>query len=178
MCRKILKTPRLDLRELTKDDFESLCVMLYDPEVMYAYAHAFDEFEAHDWLDRQLDRYEYYGFGLWAVILRDTGELIGQCGLTMQNCNGDEVLEVGYLFSKAYWHNGYATEAAQACRDYAFDVLGANEVYSIIRDNNYASQNVAKRNGMRECGKFIKHYYGIDMPHLIFSVKKDDRYQN
>lgn len=170
--KKILETDRLYLREMEQDDFEELCKILKDSEVMYAYEHAFSDGETQQWLNNQLKRYEEYGFGLWAVVLKETGEMIGQCGLTMQDGDGKEVLEVGYLFQKAYWHKGYATEAAVACKKYAFDTLKAEEVYSIIRDNNIASQNVAKRNGMTVCGKIIKHYYGMDMPHLLFSVKR------
>mgnify|MGYP003254218861 FL=1 len=59
----------------------------------------------------QLNRYENDGFGLWAVVLEETGEVIGQCGLTMQDLNGEQVLEVGYLLAKDFWHKGYATEA-------------------------------------------------------------------
>lgn len=134
----ILETERLYLRKMTQEDYPALCRMLQDPEVMYAYEHAFSDTEAHDWLDKQLARYAEYGFGLWAVILKETGEMIGQCGLTMQDCNGRQVLEVGYLFCKSYWHKGYATEAATACKNYAFDTLHAEEVYSIIRDTNEA----------------------------------------
>jgi len=90
----------------------------------------------------------------------------------MQNYLDNQVLEVGYHLQKAFWKHGYATEAAIACRDYAFDKLNASEVFSIIRDNNIASQNVAKRNGMTIKDKFIKHYRGIYMPHYLFSVKR------
>lgn len=168
----ILETERLYLREMEQSDYASLCKILQDAEVMYAYEHAFDDDEAQAWLDKQIKRYEDYGFGLWAVILKETGEMIGQCGLTMQECDGQEVVEVGYLFQKSFWHQGYATEAAIACKEYAFDKLNVDEVYSIIRDNNIASQNVAKRNGMTCKGSFTKRYYGIDMPHYIFSVKR------
>lgn len=98
------------------------------------------------WLNRQFARYDKYGFGLWAVILKETNEFIGQCGLTIQPWKDSEVLEIGYLFERKYWHNGYATEAAIACKRYAFETLGASEICSIIRDTNTASQNVAKRN--------------------------------
>jgi len=97
--------------------------------------------------------------------------MIGHCGLSMQPCEDREVLEIGYIFQKAYWHKGYATEAAIACREFAFEKLNADEVFSLIRDTNVASQNVAKRNGMSVRGSFVKHYYGIDMPYYIFSVK-------
>ena len=139
---------------------------------MTAYEHAFLDEEVERWLARQLERYAQYGFGLWAVTLRETGEMIGQCGLTMQPTDACEVLEIGYLFRRDCWHHGYATEAARACKRYAFEVLGADKVYSIIRDNNLASQAVARRNGMEVRGSCVKHYYGIDMPHLLFSVKR------
>lgn len=168
----ILETRRLSLRTLEQSDFAALCAILQEPDVMYAYEHAFSDGEVQQWLDRQLDRYAQYGFGLWAVILKETGQLIGQCGLTMQDCDGRQVLEVGYLFQKAFWHQGYATEAAVACKEYAFDRLDAGEVFSIIRDNNFPSQAVARRNGMMVTGRFTKHYYGMDMPHLVFSVKR------
>ena len=170
----LVETKRLLLRRLERADFGALCEILQDAEVMYAYEHAFSDEEVWEWLERQLARYDRYGFGLWAVILKETGKLIGQCGLTMQSCPEKEVIEVGYFFQKAYWHRGYATEAAVACKEYAFDVLGAEEVYSIIRDNNFASQRVALRNGMELRGRFTKHYYGMDMPHLVYSARKAD----
>ena len=138
---------------------------------MYAYEGAFTDTEVQEWLDRQIARYNKYNFGLWAVILKDTDKMIGQCGLTMQPWKDTEVLEIGYLFEKAYWHNGYATESARACKKYAFEILKANEVCSIIRDTNTASQNVALRNGMKIADKWIKHYRGVDMPHYRYTAK-------
>lgn len=170
----ILETKRLYLRKMEQSDYSALCKILQDEEVMYAYEHAFSDEEVQEWLDRQRKRYEDYGFGLWLVALKDTDEVIGQCGLTMQECNGKQVLEIGYLFQKAYWHKGYATEAAVACKKYAFETLKAKEVFSIIRDNNIPSQKVAKRNGMKVVDQFVKHYYGMDMPHLVFSIKCDE----
>lgn len=168
----ILETERLYLREMRQSDYKALCMMLQDEDVMYAYEHAFDDAEAKEWLDRQLNRYREDGFGLWAVILKETDEMIGQCGLTIQECNGENVIEVGYLFQKAFWHKGYATEAAIACKEYAFNELNVEEVYSIIRDTNQASQHVALSNGMTKRGVMVKHYYGIEMPHFIYSVRR------
>lgn len=157
---------------MSQDDLPALSRILQDDDVMYAYEGAFNDNEVQNWLSNQLKRYKEDGFGLWAVTLKDNGEMIGQCGLTMQDIKSCKVLEVGYLFQKVYWHMGYASEAAIACKEYAFNKLNADEVYSIIRDTNVASQNVAKRNGMTCLGSIIKHYKGIDMPHLLFSVKK------
>lgn len=166
----ILETERLVLRRLDKSDFSDLCKILQDAETMYAYEGPFSNEEVWEWLNRQLARYEQYGFGLWAVLLKETGELIGQCGLTMQPWKDREVLEIGYLFRRDFWHQGYATEAARACKEYAFEMLKASEVCSIIRDTNIASQNVALRNGMTARDSWIKHYRGVDMPHIRYSV--------
>lgn len=169
----LLETERLQFRKMNQTDFPDLCKILQDEEVMTAYEGAFSNEEVQDWLDRQLHRYREDGFGLNAVLLKNTGQMIGQCGLTVQEIPGRKVLEIGYLLRKEYWHKGYATEAAKAYKQYAFSVLNAEEVFSIIRDSNTASQNVAKRNGMSITGSFVKHYRGVDMPHLIFSVKKE-----
>lgn len=168
----ILETERLYLREMTQDDFPSLCNILQDEETMYAYEGAFTDSEAQEWLDRQRARYQKWGFGLWAVILKDNGKMIGQCGLTMQPWKEEEVLEVGYLFERSHWHKGYATEAATACKQYAFDVLQAKDVCSIIRDTNTASRHVAVRNGMTIEGTWTKHYRGVDMPHYRYVVRR------
>lgn len=169
--KTVLETERLILRRLRRSDFKALCTILQDEQCMYAYEHAFSDEEVWEWLERQLVRYSEYGFGLWAVILKDTGKLIGQCGITMQQWDEKQIPEIGYLFARDWWHHGFGLEAAAACRDYGFQQLGMDILYSIIRDNNVPSQNLARRNGMKVCGRTIKHYYQMDMPHLIFSVK-------
>lgn len=168
----ILETERLLLREMTTEDFEPLCEILQDPEVMYAYEHAFSDEEVRNWLNNQLRRYREDGFGLWAVIRKVDGAFIGQTGLTMQDIGERKVVEVGYLFRKDAWGQGYATEAARACKEYAFQKLNLPEVWSIIRDSNAASQAVAKRNGMAPVGSIVKHYCGMDMPHILFKVAR------
>lgn len=168
----ILETERLYLREMNQADFKSLCKILQDEETMAAYEGAFHDSEVQEWLDRQISRYQRWGFGLWAVILKETDEMIGQCGLTMQPWKDREVLEIGYLFERLHWHQGYAIEAAAACKKYAFEVLNAGEICSIIRDTNTASQKVAVRNGMEAVDTWTKHYKGVDMPHIRFVVNR------
>ena len=91
----ILETGRLVLRELEHGDFPALCAILQDDETMQAYEGAFSDAEVMEWLEKQMRRYCEYGFGLWAVVLKGTRKMIGQCGLTLQQWNGSEVLEVG-----------------------------------------------------------------------------------
>ena len=92
------------------------------------------------------------------------------CGLMWWDTDKDRVLEIGYLFNRAFRRNGYAAAAAKR---YVFDALNYSEVFSLIRDNNYASMNVAIRNGVRVRGRHAKHYKGEDMPHYIFSARKN-----
>jgi [ribosomal protein S5]-alanine N-acetyltransferase len=173
--KTILVTDRLYLREMTRDDLPAVSAILQDEQTMYAYEGAFSDEETAAWLGRQLARYESgEGFGLWAVCLKATGEMIGQTGVTMQAVENEQVPEIGYLFNRAHWHKGYAAEAAAACKRYAFEVLRFEEIYSIIRDTNIASINVAIRNGMTVRKRFVKHYRGVDMPHFLFGVKKDE----
>ena len=84
--KTVLETERLILREMTGADFPLLCRHLQDAEVMHAYEHAFSDDEVQEVIEKQFQRYEQYGFGVWAVILKENEELIGQCGLSMQPC--------------------------------------------------------------------------------------------
>ena len=129
----VFQTDRLILREMTGEDLRDLAEMLLDPEVMYAYEHTFSTAEVLEWLERQQLRYRRDGFGLWALELRESGEMVGQAGLTWQPCEGETVLEIGYLLKRRHWHQGYAREAAAGCRDYAFTRLGAQRVHSLSR---------------------------------------------
>lgn len=170
----ILKTERLRMREMTMADFGAICRIMQDAETMYAYEGAFTDGEVSEWIRRQENRYRELGYGLWAVERKESGEVIGQCGLTMQPWREKQVLEIGYLFRRDCWGHGYATEAARACKRYAFEQLGAEEVCSIIRDTNLASRRVALRNGMKPVDTWTKHYRGVDMPHIRYAVRKED----
>ena len=172
--KEILRTRRLLLREMTEQDIPDLEEILLDPEVTYAYPRPFTEEGVRAWLARQQQRYRQDGFGLWAVVLRSTGEMVGQAGLTWQDCEGRPVLEVGYLLKKRFWRRGYASEAARACRDYAFQTLGAEKVSSIIKTDNLASIRVAQRNGMVREKEFTARYYNVPVPHYLYTAWKDD----
>ena len=168
----ILETERLFLREMEQTDFKDLAEMLQNPKVMYAYEHDFSDEDVQVWLDRQRNRYKKYGFGLWAMILKSTGCMIGQAGLTMQKYRGSEVLEIGYLLKQDYWHCGYAREAARGCKKYAFEKLNKEKVHSIIKSDNWASMKVAESIGMKKEDEFITQFYNGDMLHYLYSVYK------
>ncbi len=168
----IAETERLLLRELVDEDLPGLCRVLQDTEVTYAYERVFPEKEVRSWLKRQFQCYAMEGFGMWAVVLKETGEMIGHAGISMQVYGDEELPEIGYMFEKAFWHQGFATEAVIACRDYAFSVLGMNTVYSVIRADNMPSRAVARRNGMRISGTAFKSVMGKMVTHYMYSVDK------
>lgn len=171
---EILQTPRLRLRELRVADADALHQVLGDPVAMSAYEHGFDPDETHAWIARQRQRYAADGFGLWAMELRSTGEVIGDCGITRQLVGGQEVLEVGYHLVRREWGRGLATEAARACVSWAFDHTGTEDVHAIVRDTNLASMNVAIRLGMTVRRREVRHYRGVEIPHLVFAVTRKD----
>ena len=169
-----LCTRRLLLRELQQADLPAVARLLQNETAMYAYKHAFTDADVQAWLDRQRRRYAAHGFGLWAVVLRETGAVIGQAELTYQPYLDTQVLEVGYLLEPAYWRRGYATEAAWACRDYAFGSLGEDKVSSIIKSDNAPSIRVAERLGMTREAEFTARYFSGEQPHVLYSVRRAD----
>jgi ribosomal-protein-alanine N-acetyltransferase len=173
MGKMIFETQRLWVRELEPADLQDLAEILQDPAVMYAYEHDFSDQDVRQWLDRQLARYRQYGFGLWALIRKDDGQMVGQAGLTIQPCEGDEVLEIGYLLKRRFWHQGYAREAALGCKEYAFTVLQAPKVHSVIKTDNLPSIRVAESLGMKREKEFITRYYNGDMAHYLYSTMRE-----
>lgn len=154
----ILETDRLILRELTYDDFSDLYNVLADSDIMQHYPYTFDESRVKNWIERNIQRYRTDGFGLWAVVLKENGRMIGDCGITMQNINGEILPEIGYHILKSCQKKGYATEAAAECIRYAFEKLHFDKVYSYMKYTNEASARVAVKNGMR----FLEEYSDAD----------------
>ena len=150
----IIKTERLILREMTEDDFDALYRILADPEVMQHYPDTFDEVGVQNWIARNMERYRIFGFGLWAVCLKETGEMIGDCGLTLQNIEGEMLPEIGYHIRADRQHKGYAKEAAAAVRDWAFSNTQYPALYSYCKYTNVGSFKTAEAIGMH----FEKEY--------------------
>lgn len=149
MSKTILETARLTLREITHDDLDALLEIWADPEAMRLFPRTLDHEAMREWIEHNQKRYERYGHGLWAVILRGEEKFIGDCGLVIQEVDGVEELEVGYHFNRKCWGRGFATEAARACMDYAFNRLGRRRIISMIRPENTSSRRVAERNGLK-----------------------------
>ena len=165
----ILRTPRLYMREIQTDDYRSVCSILQDIDVMYAWEHAFSDEEVVKWIDENIMRYKRDGYGYWAVMEKASDTFIGVAGLILEQADDENHVGVGYIYKKAYWGKGYALEGASACVDYAFNILHQNEITAQIRPENTASRKVAERLGMSIKKQFIKRYKNKDIPHLLYS---------
>lgn len=166
--RVVLETRRLRLREFVPQDADALIAVLGDPIAMQYYPAPFDHKGVEEWIERNRNRYRGEGFGLWAMLLRKTNEVIGDCGCFLRDVDGRDDIEIGYHVRRDLWGNGYATEAAQACMQYAFTKLGVGRVISLIRPENMPSIRVAEKNGLK-CEKII-FWRGYD--HCIYAKQK------
>ena len=141
-------TARVAFREMSLADLDDMAALLGDPKIMRHYPHPLSRNEAADWIARNQRRYREDGFGLWLLTLRATGEFVGDSGLTIQEVDGVKETEVGYHIRTVLQGSGLATEAAEACRDYARSVLGVKRLVAIIDPQNRPSQRVAEHLGM------------------------------
>lgn len=144
----MIETPRLRLRPLTLDDTDALFAVWGDAETMKFYPPPCLREEVAALIEKQLQRYSADGTGLWALELKETGAVIGDAGLLIQDVEGNAELEIAYHLRRDRWGNGFATEAALACRDFAFSELGKTRLISLVRPENVPSRRVAERVGM------------------------------
>jgi ribosomal-protein-alanine N-acetyltransferase len=194
----IFRTSRLLVREFTSEDADSLARVLSDPETMRFYPAPYDRAGVEQWIERNIQRYHDDGVGLWAILFEsslcgaDTPvrvpaapllparatvstphyELIGDCGIILQQVEGESLYEIGYHLRRDFWGQGLATEAAIACRDWAFANLKTSRLISLIRPENVPSRRVAERAGLtmwKEANwRGLTHYvYSIERSFLI-----------
>ena len=167
----MLETGRLLLREMNPDDFEALFRVLGDPETMRHYPYTYDGQHVKDWIERNMNRYQNDGFGLWAVCLKDTGEMIGDCGLTLQRINGEMLPEIGFHIRRDCQRKGYAKEAARAVRDWAFRNTDYPALYSYYKYTNEPSFRTAESIGMRFAFEYPDEANG--MTHVSVITRED-----
>jgi RimJ/RimL family protein N-acetyltransferase len=139
---------RIVFRRMTDADLDDMAALLGDAEAMKFYPRPKTRDEARDWITWNHRNYAEYGYGLW-VIETPAGEFIGDCGLTWQPVGERRELEVGYHVRRALQGQGYATDAAEACREFARATRAASHLVAIINPENLASRRVAEKIGLR-----------------------------
>ena len=151
-----LGTDRLILRRWKDEDRAPFAELNGDPETLVFFPSTLTRAESDEFVDRIEARFEEQGFGLWALEVRQTGEFIGFAGLAplREDVPSGGGMEIGWRLARHAWHQGYATEAARAARDVAFDGAGLAELWSMTAVLNVPSQAVMRRIGMTEALRF------------------------
>ncbi len=167
----VIETEHLLLREMTENDFDALYKVLADSDIMQHYPYTFDDARVTAWINRNIERYKIFGFGLWAVCLKDTGEMIGDCGLTMQSINGQIKPEIGYHIRADKQRKGYAKEAAIAVRDWTFNNTPFNIIYSYMKYTNEPSAKTAISYGCKQVDEFTDEINEITK---VFAISRDE----
>jgi [ribosomal protein S5]-alanine N-acetyltransferase len=162
-----LQTERLHLRPLVPDDLEAMHVVLSDPVSMRFYPRPFDRPRTRAWIDRWIADYEH-GLGLLAIEERETKELVGDCGPSLQQVDGTSFVELGWHVRRDRQGRGYATEAGAVCRDHAWRVLDVDRLISLIRPENVPSWKVARKLGFRPWRGTVR----AGMAHVVWSLER------
>ncbi|GAK51745.1 hypothetical protein U14_02990 [Candidatus Moduliflexus flocculans] len=160
----IAESTRLFLRPLHENDTDDLALVLSDETSMAHYPHPFTFKEVKRWIQRNIQRYHEDGFGLWAVIRTQDHLFLGDCGITLQNIDGEMLPEIGFHIIKQYCNHGYASEAAALCLNYAKAKLPYPAIYSYSRATNIPSQRVSEKIGMKK----IKTYAKDGIEHVVY----------
>jgi RimJ/RimL family protein N-acetyltransferase len=168
--RFVLETERLWLRELTLDDVDDLHEVLGDAHSMRFYPHPFSREEVLGWIEWARRSYAEHGHGLWGLVLKESGELVGDCGLAVHEVDGDRLVEVGYHVKPSHQRRGLATEAALVCRDHAFEAVGVDRLIALVRVENAPSAEVAHNVGMTVWKETMRGGFR----HHVFSITRQE----
>ncbi|WP_334093773.1 glutamine-hydrolyzing GMP synthase [Helicobacter typhlonius] len=193
----VCESERVFLRPYTQADFAALHKIVSDKQTMYAWGQGFSKKQSQEWLDKQLTHYKKYGFGIWAIIEKQSGAIIGNAGLNYeqicleplenkaQKTKGEskKIVEIGYLLHRDFLGQGYGSEVARMCVKYGFETLGLEEVYCLIKEDNLSSIKVAQKLGAMCVGinsKISTHKEQVweikntDSIHALFKNVKQD----
>lgn len=162
-----IETPRLRLRQFTFDDLDDLSRLYSNPDLMrYVGRGIKTRNETQTALLSLIEHYEY-GFGMWAVIHKADGKLIGRCGLCFLDKTPE--VELGYLLDKSYWRRGLATEGSHASLKYGFEDVKLEKIVAIAKPENIASRRVMEKVGM----KYEKDAYFYNTNVVYYAISRD-----
>jgi len=173
MNKAILETHRLILNELTEEYFEDLAKLLANPIVHKHFPKTLNRDESKEFLEKVQSHQKEDGYSFWAVIRKEDSQFLGICGLLKQHVNGIGEVEVGYRIDNQFWGNGYATEAAKGCMEYAKNVLKVDSIISLIRLVNQQSIRVAEKNGLEKENEIIIHQYR----HIVYRKRFNNKWE-
>jgi [ribosomal protein S5]-alanine N-acetyltransferase len=159
-----IETERLVLREFQRADLEALARILSDPAVMkFSLTGVSSVDQVREKIESFLACYQVFGFGKWAVVLRESSELLGYCGIAVEQIDGNDEKELGYRLDSKYWGRGLATEAASAAIKCGFERFNLPYILGIVECENIASVRVLEKVGMRHQKITIFHKVKMDV---------------
>ncbi|MGH9865766.1 MAG: GNAT family N-acetyltransferase [Candidatus Acidiferrales bacterium] len=164
----VFETERLVLRHMAPDDADALLAVLGDPVAMKYYPSAFHRDDVTRWIEWCVKSYAENGYGLYAMVLKKTNTVIGDCGHARQEVEGQTEIEIGHHVQQEHWCKGYATEAARGALEYGFETLCAKRLISLIRPENIPSRRVAEKMGMRVEKEILRK----GLAHLVYSIAR------
>jgi ribosomal-protein-alanine N-acetyltransferase len=160
-------TDRLRLRPLGVDDLDSYAGIMGEPEVgkWFPKGAGYTREDSEKSLNSIMEHWAKYGFGIWAVMRRDSPTLLGRCGLNIIAEIGE--VEVDFAFSKAFWGRGYGTESARAALSYGFQTLSRKVIIGLTKPDNTTSRRVLEKIGMH----FVRNVrqWGMDCTYYAIS---------
>lgn len=165
----MIETERLLLRELMAQDYGDLLRVFSS----FLNSNDFADFNGHvrGWLNYYLEHQRRHGYSMYAVIIKSEGRLIGDCGLEFyEDIGSRSEVEIAYEYDRAFWGQGYGTEAATAVRDYAFGMLGITRLVSFISYDNIGSQQIVERIGLVRESEITKDGQRLIL-YAIYSTK-------
>jgi ribosomal-protein-alanine N-acetyltransferase len=169
----IIETKRIILKEYSMKDVPELKTILSNPVTMQFWPSPFTLQQTENWVHINIERYNKIGFGRWAVILKETNMLIGDCGIIISDIDSNQENDLGYIIHHPYWQNGYAVEAAEACKNYAFGELGIDRLCANMPFNHAASKRVAEKVGMKKEKEFYNSRNRNILTYL-YAINKND----
>jgi RimJ/RimL family protein N-acetyltransferase len=166
----LIETERTILRWFEKDDVDGILTVLGNPEVMrFSSVGLHTREQCEEFIDFCLSRYKEKGYGLFAVVEKESSRVIGYCGFYNLSIDGKDEVEIGYRLHPSVWNKGMGTEVASAVRDFGFNEMGFDRMISAIEAENIASIRVAEKNGMRhEKDSLFKEQIQV----RIYSIEK------
>lgn len=176
----LIETKRLLLREWQKSDLDPMAIINQDPKVMEFFPSIRTYTETEKFINANISAYEKYGYCLYPVELKASGELIGFVGLnyTDWQAHFTPAVEIGWRLGAQFWGQGYATEAAMAVRDFAFNTLNLDELVSFTVPANVRSRKLMERLGFIHDPKDDFDHPMIDVGHpmkrhVLYRLRKD-----
>lgn len=165
---ELLTTESLLIREITVEDVPRLYELYADESITRYMEPLFPTRQQEEEYTRAYinNIYHFYGYGMWLITLKESGEVIGRAGLEYKE--GTEGLELGFMLGKEYQHKGYAFEACKAILDYARDELEQSNIYAVVHEENQASIALCEKLGLQRRGDILGEC--VPESHIVMAI--------